>query len=257
MRQTGLSGDGGCPLSEADPQVGEERGHPAKGNGLPGDGESPLARPKETIESLSPKGLRTRRRLLDGARRAFEANGSYVDTRINDIAKESGVAYGSFYTYFDSKEQLFYELAVEVVNEMYVEGTSRYRGQNPVDRIASANRQFLDSYRDHAAMMTIIEQAASLYPELRGLRRRLRQGFVDRIAANFQRWSEMGRIDNSIDPVIAAHALVSMTDNFSYLWFVLGETFDEEEALATLTRLWANALAVATTATGTDSAADR
>lgn len=196
----------------------------------------------EALAGLSAKGLRTRKRLLEGARSAFESKGSYVDTRISDIVKESGVAYGSFYTYFDSKEALFYELAVEVVQEMYVEGTSRYRGDNPLERIDASNRQFLDSYRRHAAMMTIIEQAAALYPELRALRRRLRQGFVDRIAANFERLSSAGRMDTSIDPRIAAHALVSMTDNFGYLWFVLGESFDDDRALTTLTQLWGNSL---------------
>jgi AcrR family transcriptional regulator len=196
------------------------------------------------VAGLSAKGLRTRQRILEGAREAFEGKGSYVETRISDIVKTSGVAYGSFYTYFDSKEELFYELAADVVNEMYVEGTSRYRGGNPVERIDASNRQFLESYRTHAAMMTIIEQAAALYPEFRALRRRLRQGFVDRIAANFQRLSASDRMDSSIDPVIAAHALVSMTDNFGYLWFVLGETFDDERALTTLTKLWVNSLGI-------------
>lgn len=191
---------------------------------------------------VSAKGLRTRTRLLEGARSAFEKKGSYVETRISDIVKASGVAYGSFYTYFDSKEALFYELAVAVVNEMYVEGTSRYRGEDPLERIDASNRQFLDSYRRHAAMMTIIEQAAALYPEFRALRRRLRKGFVDRITANFERLSKAGQIDTSIDPTIAAHALVSMTDNFGYLWFVLGESFDDEKALTTLTQLWGNSL---------------
>lgn len=205
------------------------------------DPESTMAG-AEALAGLSAKGLRTRKRLLEGARSAFEKKGSYVDTRISDIVKESDVAYGSFYTYFDSKEALFFELAREVVHEMYVEGTSRYRGDNPIERIDASNRQFLESYRRHAAMMTIIEQAAALYPEFRALRRRLRQRFVDRIVANFERLSKSGRIDTSIDPVIAAHALVSMTDNFGYLWFVLGESFDDEQALTTLTQLWGNSL---------------
>lgn len=193
---------------------------------------------------LSPKGRRTRQRLLEGARRAFEKAGSYVDTRITDIVRESGVAYGSFYTYFDSKEQLFFELAVEVVSEMYEEGTSAYRGDDPVARIDSANRKFLMSYRDHAAMMTIIEQAAALYPELRALRRHLRQRFVDRIAANIRKWIDRGVADPDLDPVTSAHALVSMTDNFAYLWFVLGEDFAEETAFSTITTLWVNALGI-------------
>jgi AcrR family transcriptional regulator len=206
------------------------------------DGDPPLARSRDALASLSPKGLRTRRRLLEGARCAFEQAGSYVDTRISDIVKESGCAYGTFYTYFDTKEQLFYELAVEVANEMYHENASRYRGEKLLERIDSALRQFIQSYRKHAGILTIIEQAASLYPEFRGLRRQLRQAFVERNIANLKRWSEEGLIDRTIDPVITAHALVSMIDNFSYVWFVLGETFDEDEAVTTLTRLWTNAL---------------
>ena len=33
-----------------------------------------------------------------------------------------------------------------------------------------------------------------------------------------------------------------MTDNFCYLWFVLGEPFDEEREWETMTRIWTNAL---------------
>lgn len=193
---------------------------------------------------LSPKGRRTRDRLLAGARRAFGDSGSYVDTRITDIAKESGVAYGSFYTYFDSKEQLFYELAAAVVNEMYEEGTSRYRGDDPRERIDAANRQFLESYRAHAVMMTIIEQAAALYPDLRELRRELRGRFVERIRVNIERWQARNLVERSLDAHVAAHALVSLTDNFGYLWFVLGEPFDEETALSNITHLWVNALGI-------------
>lgn len=208
------------------------------------DPELPPVPSEDALSALSPKGLRTRQRLLDGARRAFEKSGSFADTRISDIVKETGCAYGTFYTYFDTKEQLFYELAVEVANEMYRENASRTRGGDLVARIESGLRQFLTSYREHAAILTIIDQAAALYPEFRGLRRRIRDVFVDRNVANFQRWSEDGWFDPTIDPVVAAHALVSMIDNFSYLWFVLGEPFDEEEVLATLTRLWTNALGV-------------
>ena len=135
-------------------------------------------------------------------------------------------------------------MPVEVVSEMYEEGTSAYRGDDPVARIDSANRKFLMSYRDHAAMMTIIEQAAALYPELRALRRHLRQRFVDRIAANIRKWIDRGVADPDLDPVTSAHALVSMTDNFAYLWFVLGEDFAEETAFSTITTLWVNALGI-------------
>lgn len=193
-------------------------------------------------ESLSPKGRQTRARLLEGARQVFERSGSYADTRVEDVVKECGVSHGTFYTYFDNKESLFYQLAREVVDEMYIEATSTYRGSDAAERLRSSNAQFVASYRKHAAMMTIIEQAAALYPQFHALRRELRDRFVRRIAANIERMVEQGEADQRLEPILAAHLLVSMTDNFSYVWLVLGEDFDESEAMAMLNRVWANAL---------------
>jgi AcrR family transcriptional regulator len=207
---------------------------------------APVAPP----ESPPPtrKGRRTRAQVVLGARRAFEQSESYTETRIADIAREAGVAYGSFYTYFPSKEALFLELLDTVVDELYRDGTSSYRGADPLSRIDAANRQFVASYRKNAAMMTILEQAAALYPQFHEFRRHLRDRFVDRIAANIDRWRRDGLIDAELDSRVTAHALVSMTDNLCYVWFVLGEQFAEELALTNVTRIWGNALGLRTAA---------
>ena len=43
-----------------------------------------------------------------------------------------------------------------------------------------------------------------------------------------------------------ASALGSMVDRSAYVWLVLGEPYDEEIAVAQLTRLYANALGMST-----------
>lgn len=199
------------------------------------------ARPRST-PPISGKGQRTRARLLQAARKVFERSGSYADTTVQDLVKAAGVSHGTFYTYFANKEALFGQLAAQVVDEMYVEATSTYRGTDPVERIRASNHQFVASYRKHAAMMTIIEQAASLHAQFRALRRELRDRFVRRIAVNIERMIVRGVADPDLDPVLTAHLLVSMTDNFSYVWFVLGEDVAEHEAMAALDRVWMNAL---------------
>ena len=53
------------------------------------------------------------RRGLDfvkAAKEVFERDGLF-DARISDIAKRANVSYGAFYHYFDTKEQLFREVA--------------------------------------------------------------------------------------------------------------------------------------------------
>src|SRR4051794_2983245 len=55
---------------------------------------------------LTPRGRRTRSALVSAARAVFERDG-FVGARVTDIAAHAGVAHGTFYTYFDSKEAVF------------------------------------------------------------------------------------------------------------------------------------------------------
>ena len=60
-----------------------------------------------------------RRQILDGARRAFLANG-FDAASMNEIAREAGVSKGTLYVYFKSKEELF---------EAIVEAQCRQQGE--------------------------------------------------------------------------------------------------------------------------------
>jgi AcrR family transcriptional regulator len=60
-----------------------------------------------------------RRQILDGARRAFLANG-FDAASMNEIAREAGVSKGTLYVYFKSKEELF---------EAIVEAQCRQQGK--------------------------------------------------------------------------------------------------------------------------------
>src|SRR5262245_4152759 len=64
----------------------------------------------EAIAPRSRKGTETRARLVEAAKRVFEETG-FLGARISDISKRAGLSHGSFYHYFDSKEQIFREVA--------------------------------------------------------------------------------------------------------------------------------------------------
>ena len=61
----------------------------------------------------SRKGIETRARLVTAAKEVFEESG-FLDARISDIAERAGLSHGSFYHYFESKEEVFREVAAEV-----------------------------------------------------------------------------------------------------------------------------------------------
>jgi AcrR family transcriptional regulator len=65
-----------------------------------------------TSESKTPKtkrGIKTREKLLEAAEVEFGSKG-YHDCMIADITRRAGVAMGTFYIYYESKEEIFREL---------------------------------------------------------------------------------------------------------------------------------------------------
>jgi AcrR family transcriptional regulator len=211
------------------PTVKKKAGTPAPGT-VSEDGPS------------TPRGRRTRDALVRAAREVFERHG-FLDARVADIADAAGVAHGSFYTYFDSKEAVFREVANALVGDLFL--ASRVGSEvprDPISRIEAANRLYLQAYARNARMLAIVEQVSTFNDYFRELRRDIRKVFIDRAAAGLERLQAEGLADPVLDPNTTASALGGMLEHFGHVWLALGEPFDEELAIATLTRLWAQAI---------------
>jgi len=99
------------------------------------------------IDTLSrtPKtarGRRTRAKLLDAAEREFGEKG-YHEAAISGITSRAGVALGSFYTYFDSKESLFRALVEHMSNRTRAQVAARVA--DAPDRL-TAEREGIKAY---------------------------------------------------------------------------------------------------------------
>lgn len=196
------------------------------------------------------RGRRTRANLVKAARLVFEESG-YLDARISDIAKNAKVAHGTFYTYFNSKEEIFREIISEVQHELLAgqdnpavgaAQPTRRSVASAVARIEQANRAYIAGYRKNAKMLGLMEQVSTFNDDLRRTRLEMRRAFVLRSSKSIARLQADGLADPTLDSWYAANALCNMVDRFVYTWMVLGEEFDEDRAVATLTQLWAQAI---------------
>jgi AcrR family transcriptional regulator len=195
---------------------------------------------------LTPRGRRTRNALIEAAAKVFARDG-FLDCRIADIAETAGVAHGTFYTYFSSKEEVFHEVIFVVQRDMASHDDAppaTDEKQTPWQVVEAANRRYITAYRRNAQLMATLEQVATFNDDVRKLRLELRDRFVDRNTRAIKRWQRAGLADPDIDAGYAANALGTMVDRFAYTWFVLGQTFDEERAVETLTRLWLQSLGI-------------
>jgi hypothetical protein len=101
-----------------------------------------------------------------------------------------------------------------------------------------ANRRYLESYVRSARMFMLLDEAASIDPEFARLRRDVRRTFVARAAHSIRLLQAEGLADPALDADTAASALTAMVGHSAHVWIGLGEPYDPEVAVETLTRLW-------------------
>ncbi|MEV0583220.1 TetR/AcrR family transcriptional regulator [Nonomuraea sp. NPDC050310] len=193
-------------------------------------------------DPATARGKRTRSALLQAGRAAFEEQGLDA-VRVDDVCARAGVSHGTFYTYFDSKEELFTEVAGAVVGEMFAASVvgSAAPG-DPRARIEAANRLYLRAWASNSRLVRVLEQAAAADDRFRELLLEVREVFVRRGAEGLRRLQEQGLADPALDPRLTAIMLGGMVEHFAHVWLDLGERADEETAVALLTTLWARAI---------------
>lgn len=205
----------------------------------------------------SRKGAATRARLVEAGKVVFERDG-FLEARVSDIANEAGLSHGSYYHYFDSKEQLFREVAAlqEARLTAPADGDTDagagagavdpWPGASPVERIRAANRRYFERYRDEARIMGVIEQVSRYDAPVNEVRMERMKHFAERSERAIRRWQVDGLVDPGIDPLVAADVLGAMTARFAEIWLVQGyRDYDFDAAVEQVTRLWANALGLA------------
>jgi len=201
---------------------------------------SPLERTRPAPPET--RGRRTRAALLQAGREVFEQQG-FKNARIHDIAARAGTSHGTFYTYFSSKENFFHDVVHQVTGEMMAASrASQEAGADPLKRIELTNRCYLRAYARNARILAVIEEMSTYDDHFRRLRLGMRDMWLQRNERGIRRLQQIGLADPHLDAALAASALGGMVEHFGHVWFVLGQPYDEECAVETLTRLWAQAL---------------
>ena len=209
----------------------------------------PSAAPVESKRSSGPrstKGVRTRARLVDAAKEIFEEQG-FLEARISDIAERAGLSHGSFYHYFDSKEQVFREVAETLDARLsaplgdVVLATSNHVA--PHECIREALRLHFESYKAEAKIMGVIEQVSRYDDQVNAVRQARHRHYRDQIADSIRQLQLRNLADPGLDPVIAAAMVGALTTRFAEQWLVEGAVdCTMEEGIDQVSRILVNAL---------------
>jgi AcrR family transcriptional regulator len=126
------------------------------------------------------RGERTLRKILDAARQEFGERG-FSDSSIVGITQRAGVALGTFYTYFESKEALFQALVRDMSAQVRDNvGPALRKGTDGLDGERRALEAFMHFAHDHRDIYRIIDQSEFVEP---GVYREHYETTATRIAA--------------------------------------------------------------------------
>lgn len=151
-------------------------------------------------EPRTERGRRTRRALLDAAATEFGERG-FHDASISGITARAGVALGSFYTWFDSKEALFRALVADMSEQVRAHVAPHVGAA--ADGIAAERAglaAFLGFVRDHKEIYRIIDEAEFVDP---ASFRRHYAATADRIAARLTAAAGRGEVRSDVGEVHA------------------------------------------------------
>jgi AcrR family transcriptional regulator len=190
----------------------------------------PGTRVTSTFAALPPhppteRGQRTRARLIRAAEVVF-GNVGYHDARISEITRQAGVALGTFYLYFPSKEELFRAMLAGINHDLrrtLSEGTQELRTRAEME--AEGLRLFFHFLRRHRKLYRIVKQAEGIDPALyREYYRRIARGYQRGLAEAMKR-GELKRVD----PELAAYALMGVADFVASRYIIWEDGLDQSK----------------------------
>lgn len=183
------------------------------------------------------RGERTLRKILDAARHEFGERG-FSDSSIVGITQRAGVALGTFYTYFDSKEAVFQALVRDMSGQVREQvGPVLGKASDALDGERRALEAFLDFVRDHRDIYRIIDEAEFVDP---AAYREHYESTASRIAARLRVARDNGQISSDFtDEEIQVVAWGMMGANvFLGLRFFVWDKGDAGHVAQAMSRIW-------------------
>jgi AcrR family transcriptional regulator len=153
------------------------------------------------------RGRRTMRLILDAAAAEFGEKG-FHDSSIVSITQRAGVALGSFYTYFDSKDSLFRAVVRDMSRLVGEHAAASLREEDDaLTREFAALAAFLKFARTHKEIYRIVDEAEFADPESHRLHY---ETTAARILSRLRTGAEKGEVAGDVEE---AHAWALMGMN--------------------------------------------
>jgi AcrR family transcriptional regulator len=129
--------------------------------------------------ALSPQGERMRARIVEAGVAVFPRLG-FHETRVDDVVEAAGASHGTFYRYFESKDDLFRAIATEAADEL-IRCIDAFPGGGDAAVLRGWLVTWFDLYATHGGIIALWREAQFPDPALEELTRRVADVALSRV----------------------------------------------------------------------------
>ena len=174
------------------------------------------------------------RRILDAAVRVFAARG-YEASRVGDVAKEAGVAYGLVYHYYGSKDAVLEAVFREAWGRLLAAvALAEQSGEDAAEQLGLVVKIVLRAWRDDPDLVRLLVREVTRNLHIQDELDEIGQAF-----ATLERMIVRGQADGTfrgdLDPKLAAWMLYGALEEVLTGW-VLGQLPDDAAAVSAAER---------------------
>jgi AcrR family transcriptional regulator len=171
-----------------------------------------------------------KQRIIENATDLFAAKG-YHGTTIDEIVQATGIAKGTFYIYFDSKEELLLEVIKRLIDTTFHKIDRLLQKEKKKDVVTSIELKgqgFLELYVEKSEILYMLIGETVGNPRLKGQLREVYEQLAETIEEDLRAGVECGEIHSYTDLKTIAYALIGMGQTLAILLSVSDKPQNEK-----------------------------
>lgn len=179
------------------------------------------------LHPVSPQGKETRCAVIRAALKHFHRHG-FLDARVDQIASDAGVGYGTFYKYFRGKRDLVRAILTEVYDDIGARRLALLRdAPRPLHERAYPDLLvILRSFYEHRDTLRVLDIAFGADTNLAGYLNQLEQ---ELLTASTEIIQSLAGESPKFDPRVAALAINAAIDETARRWIRSGDLTGDPE----------------------------
>jgi TetR/AcrR family transcriptional regulator, fatty acid metabolism regulator protein len=191
-----------------------------------------------------------RARILAAAVKLFAEHGFFTAT-VAGIAREAGVADGTIYLYFKSKEDLLIRLFDEKMSELLEQAKGELAKEPDAParlrRFIHLHFSLVEKNPDLAAVLIVELRQSEL---VKGLEKAKLSAYLDLIAEVVREGQEHGRFAKDASPAVVKRAVFGALDELALAWLLSGRKSTLKKAAQEVANLFVRGLSAPSSKNG-------